>query len=164
MAIQVTKLPGAGDRSEIADLDALPPEFTRLLDEPIYATVATLRKSGPPHVTVVWCDRDSDHVYINSSKGRIKDLNLRARPEVTLHLTSPTNSYHWLAVEGKVVEIIDEEDQDPARAAEVTAHIDDLGELYVKKRPYPNRFPGEVRAKYKISPSRLICFGPIGDR
>ena len=160
MAIQVTKLPGADQHSEIADLDALPPEFTRLLDEPIYATVATLRKSGPPHLTVVWCDRDKDFVYINSSKGRVKDRNLRVRPEVTLHLMNPANSYHWMTVEGKVVEIVDEED--PERAAEVTKHIDDLGEFYVKKRPYPNRFPGEVRVKYKIQPTRIVCFGPLG--
>ena len=162
MTIQITKLPGAGERSEIDNLDALPPAFKRLLDEPVYATVATLRKSGPPHVTVVWNSRDDSHIYINSAKGRIKDRNLRARPEVTLHLMSPTNSYHWMSVEGKVVEIIDEED--PERAAEVTSHIDDLGELYVKKRPYPNRLPGEVRVKYKIEPSRIVCFGPIGDR
>jgi len=155
-------LPGAGERTQIANLNELAPAMQRLLDEPIYATVATLRKSGPPHVTVVWCDRDDDFIYINSSKGRIKDVNLRARPEITLHLMSPTNSYHWLSVEGKVVEMIDEED--PERAAEVTAHIDDLGEFYVKKRPYPNRFPDEVRVKYKIQPSRIVAFGPIGDR
>ncbi len=117
MTIKVTKLagPGAGERSEIDNLDALPTEMTRLLDEPIYATVATLRKSGPPHVTVVFCDRDSDYVYINSAKGRIKDVNLRARPEITLHVMSPTNVRHWMSVEGKVVEMIDEED--PERAA-----------------------------------------------
>ncbi len=163
MTIKVTKLagPGAGERSEIDNLDALPPEMTRLLDEPIYAHVATLRKSGPPHVTVVFCDRDSDYVYINSAKGRIKDVNLRARPEITLHVMSPTNVRHWMSVEGKVVEMIDEED--PSRAAEATRHIDDLAEFYVNKRPYPNRFPGEVRVKYKIKPKRLVCFGPIGD-
>ena len=170
MTIKVTKLggttpdparPGAGEGSEIDNLDALPPEMTRLLDEPIYATVATLRRSGPPHVTVVFCDRDADYVYINSSKGRIKDINLRARPEITLHVKSLTNERHWMSVEGKVVEIIDEED--PERAAEVTQHIDDLAEFYVKMRPYPFRFPGEVRVRYKIEPSRLVCFGPIGD-
>ena len=170
MTIKVTKLggttpdparPGAGECSEIDNLDALPPELRRLLDEPIYATVSTLRKSGPPHVTVVFCDRDSNYVYINSAKGRIKDVNLRARPEITLHVMSPTNVRHWMSVEGNVVEIIDEED--PERAAEATRHIDDLADFYVNRRPYPNRFPDEVRVKYKIEPKRLVCFGPIGD-
>ena len=64
------------------------------------------------------------------------------------------------AGEGKVVEIVDEED--PARAAEVTEHIDNLGEFYVNKRPYPNRAPGEVRVKYKVEPSRAIAFKPPG--
>lgn len=170
MTIKVTRLgartphptrPGAGERSEIDNLDDLPPEMKRLLDEPIYATVATLRKSGPPQLTVVMCDRDADYVYMNTPKGRTKYINLRARPEVTLHVMNPTNPRHWMSVEGKVIEMIDEED--PERGTEATRHIDDLSDFYVNIRPYTNRFPGEVRVKYKIEPHRLVCFGPVGD-
>ena len=160
MTIKLSTMPGANPSTEIENLDALSAPAKELLDGKIYATVATLRKSGPPHVTVVWCDRDSDHVYINSAKGRIKDRNLRERPEITLHLMNPANMYHWLAIEGKVVEILDEDD--PARGAEVTEHVDDLGEFYVNKRPYPNRAPGEIRVKYKIEPTRILTFGPLG--
>ncbi len=160
MTIRLSTLPGANPPVDIENLDALPAPAKELLDGRIYATVATLRKSGPPHVTVVWCDRDSDYVYINSSKGRIKDRNLRERPEITLHLLNPANSYHWLSIEGTVIKMTDEDD--PVHAADVTKHIDDLGEFYVKKRPYPNRFPGEVRVKYKIQPTRIVSFGPLG--
>ena len=86
--------------------------------------------------------------------------NLRARPAISLMAINPESPYHWLSVEGTVVEIIDEEDAE--RAAEVTAHIDDLGEAYVNKRPYPNRQPGEVRVRYKIEPTRIVAFGPLG--
>lgn len=162
MTIRLTKLPGTPQHSEIASLADLGPAHLELLDKPVYVTVATTRASGPPHLTVTWASRDDDYVYINSSKGRIKDRNLRARPDVSLMAINPENSYHWLSVEGKVVEIIDEEDPDPARAAAVTAHIDNLGEAYVNKRPYPNRFEGEVRVMYRIQPTRLLAFGPIG--
>ena len=160
MTIRMTKLPGPPRQTEIDSLADLEPSHLELLDKPIYVTVATLRESGPPHQTVIWASRDDTHIYINSAKGRIKDRNLRARPGVSLMVVNPENPYHWLSVEGTVVEIVDEED--PERAAEVTAHIDDLGEAYVNKRPYPNRQPGEVRVMYKIEPTRIIAFGPLG--
>ncbi len=160
MTIRLTKLPGPPQHSEIDSLADLAPSQLELLDKPIYVIAATLRESGPPHLTVIWANRDDTHIYINSARGRIKDRNLRARSEMSLMAINPENPYHWMSVEGTVVEIIDEED--PERAAEVTAHIDDLGEAYVNKRPYPNRQPGEVRVKYKIEPTRIVSFGPIG--
>ncbi len=160
MTIRLTKLPGPPRQSEIDSLADLDPPQRELLDKPISDIAATLRESGPPHLTVIWASRDDTHIYINSAKGRIKDRNLRARSEVSLMAINPDNPYHWLSVEGTVVEIVDEED--PERAAEVTAHIDDLGEAYVNKRPYPNRQPGEVRVRYKIEPTRIVAFGPIG--
>lgn len=160
MTIQITKLPGPPRPSEIARLADLEPVHLELLDKPVYVIAATLRKSGAPHMTVIWADRDDTHVYINSAKGRLKDRNLRARPDVSLTAINPDSPYHWLTVEGTVVEIIDEED--PERGPEVTAHIDDLAEAYVNKRPYPTRQPGEVRVKYKIKPTRIVTFGPLG--
>ena len=160
MTIRLTKLPGPPNHTEIDSLADLGPSQLELLDKPIYVTVATTRASGPPHLTVIWANRDNTHVYINSAKGRIKDRNLRARPEVSVMAINPENPYHWLSIEGTVVEIVDEED--PERAAEVTAHIDDLAEAYVNKRPYPTRQPGEIRVKYKIEPTRIVAFGPLG--
>ncbi len=160
MAISLLKLPAA-ERERIGTLADLAPERRRLLDEPVYATLATLRGGGPPHLTVVWRSCDDTHLYVNSAKGRIKDVNLRARPDLSLMTIDPKDPYHWLSVDGRVVEIVDEEDADPARARAVTAHIDDLAEAYVGRRPYPNRSPGEVRVMYKIAPSRITVFGPL---
>ena len=151
MTIRLSKLPGPPNHTEIDSLADLDPSQLELLDKPIYVTVATARESGPPHLTVIWADRDDTHVYINSAKGRIKDRNLRARPEVSVMAINPESPYHWLSIE-----------EDPERAAEVTAHIDDLAEAYLNKRPYPTRQPGEIRVKYKIEPTRIIAFGPLG--
>ena len=159
MTISLSKLP-VPEHKQIQTLANLAPEQLELLDNPVNTTVATMRKSGPPHLTVIWCSRDDTHIYLNSAKGRIKDINLRARPDVSMMLINPKNPYHWLSVEGRVVEIVDEED--PKRASEVTEHVDDLAEFYVNKRPYPTRGPGEVRVMYKIEPSRIVAFGPLG--
>lgn len=164
MSFEISTItPGKGNRQQATRMDEISPEHLALLDGKIYATVATLRKSGPPHLTTIWVDRDDTHVYLNSAKGRVKDRNLRARPDVSIMLVDPDSPYHWMSIEGKVVEIVDEEDPDPARAQSVTDHIDDLAEFYVNKRPYPTRNPaGEVRVKYKVEPSRVVIFGPVG--
>lgn len=162
MAFEIADItPRKGSRKQASSLSELAPEHLALLDRPIYATVATLRKDGPPHLTTVWVDRDDGHVRLNSAKGRIKDRHLRARPECSLMLVDPDDPYHWLSVEGEVVEIVDEED--PVRGKEVTEHIDSLSEAYVGKRPYATRNPaGEVRVMYRIAPTRVITFGPPG--
>ncbi len=152
--------PGKGARSTATSLNELAPQHLALIDKPVYATIATMRKSGPPHLSAVWVDRDDTHICVNSAKGRIKDINLRARADCTIMLIDPESPYHWVSIEGQVAEIIDEEDPDPKRAAAVTEHIDGLAEAYVNKRPYPNRNPaGEVRVMYKIAPSRIVTFG-----
>ena len=152
--------PGKGSRLTASSLDELASQHLALLDGANYATIATMRKSGPPHMTTVWVDRDDTHIRLNSAKGRIKDRNLRARPDCSIMLIDPDSPYHWVSIEGTVVEIIDEEDADRERAASVTDHIDGLAELYMNKRPYPMRNPnGEVRVMYKIAPSRIVTFG-----
>lgn len=161
MAFQIADItpPPKGDRPETDKITDLDRKQLDLLARPVYATVATMRASGPPHLTTVWYSHDDTHFYLNSAKGRIKDRNLRARPELSMMIMNPDDPYHWISVEGRVVEMIDEEDPNGQIA---TDHVDDLAEFYVNKRPYPSRNPaGEVRVRYKIEPTRIICFGPM---
>ena len=53
----------------------LPEEVEQLLDGPNLAIVATLMKNGSPQATMVWIDRDGDHVVINTPTGTQKDRN-----------------------------------------------------------------------------------------
>jgi hypothetical protein len=48
MTIKLSTLPGGNPPVDIDNLDALSDTAKELLDGRIYATVATLRKSGPP--------------------------------------------------------------------------------------------------------------------
>ena len=70
--------------------------------------LATLMPSGTPQVTPIWFNTDGEYILINSAKGRVKDRNMRLRPQVALCIQDPTNSYRYLQIHGKVVEITTE--------------------------------------------------------
>lgn len=159
MPFPLTQFPVPGVRSEVDRLADLVPEHLALLDEPIPATVATLRERRPAQLSVVWVSRDDEFIYLNSPRTHHKSRNLRQRPEVTVLVMNPANAFHWLSVEGRVVEVVDEEHVE--RGHEPGAHADDLSEAYLGRRPYPNRRPGEVRVMYKIAPTRVVAFGPF---
>ncbi len=97
-----------GTRNATPSLRELPEVHRRLFDEAVTACLATITPSGHAQLTPVWVNTDGDHLFLNSTAGRDKDRNLRARPDVTLMLLNPKNPYHWLTVYGRVVEVIDE--------------------------------------------------------
>jgi PPOX class probable F420-dependent enzyme len=103
--------------------------------------LATLMSSGAPQVTPVWFNTDGEFILINSAKGRIKDRNMRSRPQVAMCIQDPSNPYRYLQIHGKVVSysIIGADD-----------HIDALAYKYQGVTKYPYRQPGEQRVIYKI--------------
>lgn len=147
---------GASKQSTLAALD---PAYKSLLETGVTASLATMNANGEPQLTPVWLNHDGEFINLNSVRGRLKDRNLRARPNVTLMLMNPKNPYHWMTVWGTVEQIIDEDD--PKNGQLATNSIDDLSELYINQRPYPFRKPGdgEVRVLYKVRPSRIQTFG-----
>ncbi len=147
-----------GERKKNATLADIPDSHRSLLDGPIVASLATLTPKGGTQISPVRCSHDGTHLNINSARGRVKDENMREWPEVALLLLNPTNPYHWMSINGRVVEVIDEDDRQRGQLA--TENIDDLAELYVDRRPYPFRDPkGEVRVLYKVEPTRILTFG-----
>jgi PPOX class probable F420-dependent enzyme len=129
--------------------ETVPASHFDLLNDAVYVQLATYMKSGAIQVNPVWCSFDGTHVLVNSAKGRVKDKNMRANPNVTVFAMDPKNPYRWLEVRGLVDDISEEGADD---------HIDDLAELYVNQRPYPFRQEGEVRVIYKILPQRVQAF------
>jgi PPOX class probable F420-dependent enzyme len=105
---------------------------------------------GRPQVTPVWCDWDGTHVVVNSAKGRAKDKNMRRDPRVSLALIDPDNSYRYLEIRGRVVEITEDG---------ADAHIDKMAKKYLGQDKYPFRQPGEVRVLYKIAPDKFSSNG-----
>ncbi len=126
----------------------IPTTHRDILEKRAFAHVATVDADGQPQVTPVWVEYDGEHVLINSAKGRKKDRNLRARPEVALSVQDPDNGYRYVGVQGKIVEITEAGGYD---------HINKLSHKYTGN-DYPKN-PGEVRVIYKIEPLNVWTMG-----
>lgn len=111
-----------------------------------FVYLATSMKDGSPQVTPVWFNTEGDFILINSAEGRLKDKNMRARPQVALVIADPENPYRYLQIRGRVVEYTLE------GAAE---HIDTLNLKYRGSPNYPNHNPQQPRVIYKIQPEKV---------
>lgn len=128
---------------------SVPDKFKDILESKALAHVATIMSDGTPQVSPVWFDTVGDKIRINSARGRVKDVNMRARPQVSLSIVDPNNDYRHVAIQGKVVEITEE----GARA-----DIDTLSNKYLGK-DYPFSQPGEVRVTYLIETQNVVTMG-----
>ena len=129
---------------------AIPEKYADLLEKPAFGNLGTLMKDGSPQVTPVWVDFDGKYVRINSAKGRVKDLNIRRDPRVSVSLQDPQNPYRYLEIRGRVVDITETGADD---------HINKLSQKYLGKPVYPFRQPNEVRVLYKIEPEKVSSMG-----
>jgi len=112
--------------------------------------LATIMPSGSPQVTPIWFNVENGYILINSAVGRIKDRNMRARPQVALCIPDPSNLYRYLQIRGRVTEIT---------TADADDHINSLTMKYRGLPIYPFRQPGEQRVKYKIQIDRVDAHG-----
>ena len=119
-------------------------------DQKALVHLATVMSSGAPQVTPMWFDYDGTFFRVNSARGRVKDRNMRRNPAVALSIVDPANSYRYVGVRGRVVEITEQG---------ADAHIDRLAKKYLDQDRYPYRQPGEVRVIYKIVPERVSGMG-----
>ena len=131
-------------------LKDLAPEYKQLLTDPVTASLTTVNAKGEMQVTPVWVGNDGTYIELNSVRGRKKDRNLRSNGRVTLLFLNPKNPYHWMSLDGKVVDIIDEDDK--ARGQLATKSIDALALRYVNQTPVP--VPGSARGDQGALQSR----------
>ena len=124
--------------------------FLELFQKKSFGHLATLLPNGTPQTSPVWVDFDDTHVLVNSARGRLKDKNMRQRPQVALSIQDPDYPYRYLEVRGRVVEITEQGADE---------HIDRLAKRYLGLDRYPYRQPGEVRVIYKIKPERTSALG-----
>lgn len=133
-------------------MTTIPEAFRDLLTtKKSFANLGTVMADGTPQVTPIWIDFDGTYVIVNSAKGRLKDKNLRARPQVGLAISDPENPYRYLGIQGKVVEITEKGADE---------HIDKMAMKYMGLEKYPyRRDPTEVRCLYKIEPVKVHTMG-----
>ena len=111
-----------------------------------FAFLATTMDDGSPQVTPVWFNTDGDDILINSALGRVKDRNMRARPQVAMSIIDPKNPYRYLQIRGKVIEITTEGGW---------AHIDALAKKYTDSDHFTPNSADEVRVTYRIRLERV---------
>ncbi len=130
--------------------EGIPADYLDLFSKKAFASLATVMSDGSPQVTPVWVDFDGEFVRVNSALGRVKDRNMRERPQVALSIRDPDNPYRYIEVRGCVVDISSEGADE---------HIDSLAKKYMGWDSYPYRQPGEVRVVYCIRPLRVVGWG-----
>jgi PPOX class probable F420-dependent enzyme len=128
----------------------IPQKYLDLFAKPAFGHLGTTMQDGSPQVTPVWIDFDGTHVRFNSAEGRVKDKNVRRDPRVSIALLDPDNSYRYLEIRGRVVDITGDG---------ADAHIDALAKKYLGKDKYPWRKPGEVRLTYKVAVEKVSGMG-----
>jgi len=124
--------------------------YRDIFDKKAFAHIATVGKDGTPQVTPVWLDFDNGLIRFNTARGRVKERNLRANPNVALAIQDPDNPYRYVQIRGRVTEMTEEG---------ADAHIDALAKKYLGQDRYPFRQPGEVRLMVKIQPERVQSMG-----
>lgn len=122
-------------------------EQAEVLNKKVFATVATVNPDGSPQVTLVWADTDGENLYFNTSKGRVKDRNLRRDPRVSVSVFDPEDPYGAAFTIRGHAELIEDET--------ALAHINSLTKKYTGQDEYPWLQPGEVRVKVKVVPERV---------
>lgn len=127
-------------------LSTIPASHKKLLEDEskAFAFLATTMPDGSPQVSPVWFNTDGEHIVINSARGRVKDKNIRARPQVALSIIDMDDPYLSMQIRGRVVDVTFE------GGAE---HISILSRKY-RGRDFD--IPeGQTRTVYKIIPEKI---------
>jgi PPOX class probable F420-dependent enzyme len=74
----------------------------KTLDSPVFATVATIRRDGTPHLSVVWVTRDGDDVLFSILHGSFKEKHLLRDRRMTLLVCPTHNQYTYASITGSV--------------------------------------------------------------
>jgi PPOX class probable F420-dependent enzyme len=107
--------------------------------------LATLNANGTPQLSPVWFDTDGKHILINTNEGRLKDKNMKERPnQISMVIQDPNDPYRYLGIKGKVAS---------STTQGADEHINKLSLQYDDK-PWKHR-EGQKRIIFKIEPIRF---------
>jgi PPOX class probable F420-dependent enzyme len=80
----------------------IPPSHRDLLEAPIPVSLATVGPTGHPQVTAIWVVVEDETVVTSLTTARQKLKNLSSRPQGTVFVIDPANSYRTLEIRGEV--------------------------------------------------------------
>jgi PPOX class probable F420-dependent enzyme len=82
---------------------SLSPTCRDLLITPVTAVFATVGVDGGPHAVPVWFWLDGDSVLVSTRTGTQKHLNAVRNRRVSLTVTDPENTMHYVEIRGNAV-------------------------------------------------------------
>jgi PPOX class probable F420-dependent enzyme len=84
----------------------IPDDYERLLTEPFYGSLGTIRPDNTVQVSPMWFLYDGETIRFTHTTKRAKYRNLQANPSMSLAVFDPENEYKYLEVRGRLQEVI----------------------------------------------------------
>ncbi len=84
----------------------IPADYERLLTEPFYGSLGTIRPDDTVQVSPMWFLYDGETIRFTHTTKRAKYRNLQSNPSMSLAVFDPHNEYHYLEVRGRLREVI----------------------------------------------------------
>jgi PPOX class probable F420-dependent enzyme len=85
---------------------SIPSDYVRLLEEPFYGSLGTIRPDNTVQVSPMWFLYEGDTIRFTHTTKRAKYRNLQSNPSMSLAVFDPENEYHYLEVRGRLIEVI----------------------------------------------------------
>jgi len=96
----------------VAQPASLTPEIRAFLEEPHFASLATLGESGAPNQAVIWYRLEADgRVLVNSREGRAWPRNLKRDPRCTLAVFWGQDPNRWVGLTCHVEDVVEDVEQ-----------------------------------------------------
>ncbi len=113
---------------------AIPDDARSLLEAPNYVHLSTLRADGSPRNWVVWVGLEGENVLVCTGESTWKARDMRRDPRVGLSVVDLANPYRMAAIQGRVIEVREDED---------CRFMDPISVRYTSAA-FPLRGPGRV--------------------
>jgi PPOX class probable F420-dependent enzyme len=84
----------------------IPSDYERLLLEPFYGSLGTIRPDDTVQVSPMWFLYDGDTIRFTHTTKRAKYRNLQGNPSMSLAVFDPENQYRYIEVRGRLQEVI----------------------------------------------------------
>ena len=85
---------------------AIPENYRRLLTEPFYGSLGTVRPDNTVQVSPMWFLYDGETIRFTHTTTRAKYRNLQSNPSMSLAVFDPEQQYRYIEVRGRLLEVI----------------------------------------------------------
>jgi PPOX class probable F420-dependent enzyme len=86
--------------------DTIPADLAPLLEQPIFASLGTIRPDDTVQVNPMWFEYDGEHIRFTHTTYRAKYRNLQHNPSMSLLVVDPDDPMRFLECRGKLVEVV----------------------------------------------------------